>query len=745
MQSDTPGRDEETIQVVRQAGGGPARWRPAIGNEALELLRTAGLPESSRSPLLEESTAILSRCVPPANESGAETGLVVGHIQSGKTMSFTTVAALARDNGYPMVIVIAGTSKPLMRQSYERLRRDLRLASRRDRKWVHIHNPEAAHDHHNQIRAVLDEWRDPDVFPEERRTVLVTVMKHHQRLANLIDVLMQLDLGRTPTLVFDDEADQAGLNNLIKKNDESTTYRRLLELRRALPHHGFLQYTATPQGPLLINLIDVLSPGFAVVLTPGLNYTGGQMFFRGDRPLVREIPYSEIPTGDRPLLAPPETLREALRLFFLGVADGWVRNGGEGNRSMMIHPSFKTDPQQQYCLWVSTIVEDWIRILRNSEDPDFADLLDDYRTSYDDLRATVPDLSPFDDLRGRLRHAIRRTVVHEVNARQKATPQIDWSNAYSNVLVGGQALDRGFTVEGLTVTYMPRGIGVGNADTIQQRARFLGYKRDYMGFCRVFLEPAVADAFRRYVEHEEFIRERLKEHAESGEHLSGLRRAFLLAPDLKPTRGSIIDTDYVRLRLNARWFYPRAPHESDGAVEGNRKAIKRFSDMISLERQEHPQRTPIQTHESAEGISLQLVYEELLTNLRFARLNDAQNFLGVLTVVRAHLDEFSGATCSVYRMSCGMTRERTLNDASEIPNLFQGAAPVNPPERRGSIYPGDREIHAADGVTVQIHNLVLRGTDGDEKRDVPNVAVWIPRGMGGDVIIQNQGSLPEHD
>ncbi|MCB9109273.1 MAG: hypothetical protein H6633_34285 [Anaerolineales bacterium] len=49
-------------------------------------------------------------------------------------------------------------------------------------------------------------------------------------------------------------------------------------------------------------------------------------------------------------------------------------------------------------------------------------------------------------------------------------------------------------MEGLTVTYMPRGAGIGNADTIQQRARFFGYKRDYQQYCRIFLENRVHDA-----------------------------------------------------------------------------------------------------------------------------------------------------------------------------------------------------------------------------------------------------------
>ena len=71
-------------------------------------------------------------------------------------------------------------------------------------------------------------------------------------------------------------------------------------------------------------------------------------------------------------------------------------------------------------------------------------------------------------------------------------------------------MDRGFTVEGLTVTYMPRGLGIGNADTVQQRGRFFGYKQSYMGLCRVFVGPDVRRAFRDYVEHEEDVRGELE-------------------------------------------------------------------------------------------------------------------------------------------------------------------------------------------------------------------------------------------
>src|SRR5690606_5341635 len=127
--------------------------------------------------------------------------------------------------------------------------------------------------------------------------------------------------------------------------------------------------------------------------------------------------------------------------------------------------------------------------------------------------------------------------IMEVNTRgRQRTPQIEWRNEYGWILIGGQAMDRGFTVKGLTVTYMPRGIGVGAADTLQQRARFFGYKRDYLGYCRIYLESDALAAFEAYVAHEEEMRAELQTVRDSGIALTDWKRRFVLSPDLSPCR-----------------------------------------------------------------------------------------------------------------------------------------------------------------------------------------------------------------
>src|SRR6266404_785122 len=734
--------DAETIEIIRDNNDA---WNVVVGDETTSLIQQLGLPQNTSVTVRDEAASILRRCVPPNVNAGQETALVVGYIQSGKTMSFTTAAALARDNGYAMVIVIAGSSVPLTDQSRQRLRCDLRIDQRDDRCWRHLHNPRIQNRDHASIEMTLADWRDPTVPAHERSTVLITVMKNHRHLRNLIAVLSQLDLSEIPVLIFDDEADQAGLNNLINQGEESTTYHELRRLKQIVPHHTFLQYTATPQGPLLINLIDVLSPAFAATLTPGPDYTGGRHFFLGEQPLVRVIPPAEIPSNTNVLHEPPESLLQALRLFFLGVASGTIRDQARRNRSMMVHPTQRTGGHAQYFDWVNAIRDDWLSILQNSADPDYAELIGELREAYNDLRQTVGDLESFDDLLARLPRAIRRTEFHLVNAVRGHTPTIDWRASYAHILVGGQALDRGFTVEGLTVTYMPRGVGARRADTVQQRARFFGYKRQYIGYCRVFLEQDVANAFRRYVQHEEDIRGQLQSLQQEGRSLDELRRVFLLPQGMYATRDSIIDVDYVRARFTEGWFYPRAPHDSPNNGETNRETTLSFLNTLELVDDEgHESRTEIQRHRVVSGVPLREMYEQLLMRLRFSRLTDAQNFLGVLVIVRNHLRDAPDATCTIYEMSKGESRERALNSDGEISQLFQGAAPVNPPERRGEIYPGDRAVHSEDEITIQVHTLDLR-TDTNLIEDVTNMAVWIPPGVAGDVLIQDQGGVTSDD
>lgn len=744
-------------------------WTPKYGPETHELLHSVRAIMNDpigQARVLEEACDILARCPPPVGSlPRSETGLAIGYVQSGKTMSFTTVAALARDNGYRIVIVVTGVSKPLTGQSRTRLVEDLRLATRPDRPWLHLleEKPGSWAHRTSQIRGTLDAWHDPDGFPQDRRTVLITVMKHHGHLAAVTQMLR--DVGRdildeSPTLIIDDEADQAGLNTLVQENDESTTYSRLLSLKQTLPIHSYLQYTATPQAPLLINIIDLLSPRFAALLTPGPAYVGGQSFFKAQNlpNLCRNIPANEIPQKKQTLPGAPESLLDALRVFFLGVAAGDILDGRAGNRSMLVHPTHLRNGHTLYAGWIREVVRQWTTLLGlPAGDPDLNELYEDFHGSYRDLVRTVgSELPEFESLKRRLLPSLRGTDIQVVNSLTGATPQIDWKSSYSFILVGGQAMDRGFTVEGLTVTYMPRGIGEGNADTVQQRARFFGYKQPYRGYCRVYLDPATRAAFEEYVTHEEDLRAQLSVFAQAGKSLKAWRREFLLTDMLHPTRKNILDIPYVRETVTgSNWIWIRRPHHESVGMNENSRIIDGFFSVHDTRFSEvpgSPKRTPAQRPLWIEDLDLRSVYESLLAPLQFSFFEDSQRWTAMLLVLkwymRQHQKRSPGAPLpvAVVRMGTdrlrGLTvRSRELSDTGAIKNLFQGEAPVDPRELRGTVYPGDQRICAPDRVTIQIHRLQLtvEGTGAVVIPLVYSLAVLVPQSITEGVLLQEQG------
>lgn len=742
----------EVIEIQNQQSNGD--WQPFVGEETNDLLRSKGFTSQDGTlteggeRILDETYRIMQVCGNPNSPTNNETGIVIGYVQSGKTLSFTTLTALARDNNYQIVIVIAGVSTNLVNQSTQRLANDLRLNTRFDRKWTLLQNPNSRQESET-IETTLAQWADP-TFPKDRcRTLLITVMKNTSHLNNLVNTITGFDLTGVPTLIIDDEGDQASLNtrarwaarqNLdiesLTETQVSTIYRRITALRNVFPHHTFLQYTATPQANLFINIMDRLSPNFIKLLTPGTEYTGGIEFFRNNPNLIQEIPPAEIPGTNNPLHEIPDSLKSALRIFFLGVVSGELQNNHR-NRTMLVHPSRLQGDHNEFTNWIRNTCNSWQRLLSGTEEDEKRDLLEEFRDSYRQLLMTVPDLPSFEVLTGNdLIHALRYTQIVEVNSRNGVTPQIPWNDFYSWILVGGQSMDRGFTVEGLTVTYMPRNIGTGNVDTIQQRARFFGYKRGYLGYCRVFLDQVTIDSYNFIIEHEEDVRNRLQEFHLNDRHLNDWDREAVLNQMLNLTRRNIIYDDLNRDTFGNDWFRINAPHDTDELIESNRNALFSFLQPRSSsfnQDEGHPARTEDQKHLVAR-LSIGECLEHLLNKLRFTRESDSATYSSLRGILKGYQEEHPSEECLIYLMSANSIenwspRTRRLNRNDEIQQLFQGRNP-----RTGEVtYPGDSEIKEENLLTIQVHLLNIRDT---EYVNTPTLAIWIPEHMGTDIIRQ---------
>jgi len=167
--------------------------------------------EAAFRKVRDESLNIVRRCKPFDAKPGQRTGRVVGYVQSGKTMSMTSVAALARDNGCRIIVLLAGVTTNLLKQNAKRFRDTLLAAADGAEHWLIISSADGKdRDTDAQtLRNAVNEWRDKAMPDAEQRTLFFAVLKNHSHLDWLSGLLSKERLSDIPALILDDEADQA--------------------------------------------------------------------------------------------------------------------------------------------------------------------------------------------------------------------------------------------------------------------------------------------------------------------------------------------------------------------------------------------------------------------------------------------------------------------------------------------------------------------------------------------------------
>lgn len=716
------------IEIDIQSGkeeGKQISW----GATAQSLLEYS-VKESARETVFHESMSIFSKCLYPKSSDAQDLGLVVGRVQSGKTASFETVIALARDNGYKLVIILAGTTKLLADQSTKRLKKDLQVDGVRQKDWVVFSSAEGYIE--EVLKSTIEKHGKKARRFLKHKPVLLTLLKHYSHIDKLSEVLEKISMSGIPTLIIDDEADQASHDAKAKKDDSSTTFLSILRLRTAIPYHTYLQYTATPQAPLLIHIANELSPRFVHVLPMPEGYVGGETLFYDNSRYIKTIPEDEIPSPNEVLKETPESLYEALAVYITGVAIGFIM-GDDDIHSMLIHPSRLKDVHYNDLLLVRDTLGEWEReFALPDNDLDRIDLIGDFKKAYCELEVTSTDLPPFDQaLLEAISEAIEETSVVEVNSNNAAG--VNWESSVSHILVGGQSLDRGYTVKGLTVTYMSRGTGVGNADTIQQRARFFGFKEDYLHLCRVYLAEESRRAFEAYVDHERSLYSQLLECQEAGNSLKDWKRRFILDTDLKPCRQNVLHYGYSRWCPD-RWWNTEPFALADELNRKNKQLIEMVSSKYVFQQQPgHEDRTPFQRHTFSNEIPLSEVLVDLVSEWCGTSKAEKDTLLGYVLQLSEVLEKDPDATCCIYFMSPTKQRERSVSTQMRIQNLYQGSNSKSGVE----IYPGDRKYYDSKKVTIQIHDVKLI-KDNEVRERMSILAIRIPSSLACDWLVQDK-------
>ncbi len=484
--------------------------------------------------------------------------LALGRVQSGKTTSIAALSAAAADSHYQIIIAFLGSTNLLLDQNRERLEAALEMDSSRY-VWKPLPKITGA-----RSAIEIAKWVD------KGRCVFIPVIKNAQPLKKLAVALSALTgASEMKILIIDDEADQASLNTRINDDSPSSTYSAITAIREAVPQSLYVQYTATPYAPLLLPPGDPLSPTSIVFLEPGEGYTGGREFFvLNENKVTQRIPDTDEENSIQRAGRLPLSLKEAFAFFVAGAAILYSVDNASPPISMLVHSTHLNDGQKRYAHLLNAQINK-LRSEENLEHSESGELLKKERLILESNGVPTIDDKVFWE---NVSLVLRELNVVLVNSASDVK-SVEWNHSPFHLLIGGNKLDRGFTVEGLTVTYMNRKPSE-QVDTIEQRARAFGYRSSFLPYCKVFATERTLELLKGIVHTEDDLRAELDDWIGRGGEISEWARevGLNLPQGARPTRANVIQAVNT---FNSRkgWFWLRRPNVRDESIEHNNLVI----------------------------------------------------------------------------------------------------------------------------------------------------------------------------
>lgn len=584
------GKNRQKIEVATDQG---SSWKIYEN----KLISQKWTPDAINS-IRESSKEVLGYLNDDREKFGTTKGLVLGNVQSGKTANMAGVISMAADQGFNFFIVLTGTIENLRKQTSNRLFNDLNGSG--NLNWQTIENPSLRN------RTAEKNISNFNLANNDRHRYLSVCLKNKTRLSNLVDWLYS-DENKTrqlKILVIDDEADQASINtNNVEEEENATAINKLI---KKLVNHkdvkamNYIAYTATPYANILNESSEesLYPKDFIVVLPQSPDYIGPTEMFGTSEPeqypkidITREISTDDADSirdiqKGRSVDVLPSSFRKSIDWFILSLA-GMRAIGYNKPVSMLIHTTFKVNEHfviarkvEEYLNYIKNHKNDYLRQLKtlfSDETIDFSrskflENMENYSTPNE-----VPQYPSWSDVRAQIERLFRLSdedYMSHVQISEKGQPKyhdgfhiaIDNSKVNSTdeivrlvypsrknmtrlapafIVIGGNTLSRGLTIEGLVSTFFLR--TTNQADTLMQMGRWFGYRKGYEIFPRVWLEYVANRRFQFLAQLNLELRENLSFYSEKG------YTPVEVAPMIKNS------PDYQLVRITS-------PNKSQGAI-----------------------------------------------------------------------------------------------------------------------------------------------------------------------------------
>lgn len=507
------------------------------------LVKDKGFPVNVVAEMDNVSDEIVDLLGDPSRTEEREQrrGLIIGDVQSGKTVNYSGVICKAVDAKFRVVILMTGTTNDLRKQTQIRL----------DEAFTGIDtgsetlNFIGVGQYNKKLRPISFTTVDKDFSKSAAkqlssalsqsdgdRPMLFVIKKNVSVLKSLLDwIKTHNQYGENKidgsVLMIDDEADYASVNTKAAGEDRSKTNAYIEELLNVFRFASYVGFTATPYANVFIDPEtdeDMEKEGlfpkdYIYTLNAPTNYIGARNIFPEDgkyHNMLRPIkdgedfyPLRHKKDDDLGELSP--SLKDAVNAFLLANVIRDLRDDVNTHRSMMINVTRFVNTQQLLRKAVRDYVDDIKRSIKNYASlPTERALQDKYINSlYESFKREYSHKEfTWEQIQANLFESVLPIQVFAAHGGGDDLNYEEYEDGLRTIVVGGQRLSRGLTLEGLIVSYLYRNSMA--YDTLMQMGRWFGYRSKYDDICRLWMDKVSQDWYAFISEATDELREEVK-------------------------------------------------------------------------------------------------------------------------------------------------------------------------------------------------------------------------------------------
>lgn len=456
-------------------------------------------------------------------------GLIIGDVQSGKTSTYIGFLCKAADAGYKVFILLTGTIESLRRQTQERVEEGFigidmsanvtggkRVGVGLDNKPIYAMSMTSRVSdftgNNDKIAVSLASNNDAVVFVIKKNTTTLQKLTKWLISLNADPITHKIDM---PMLMIDDEADNASINTSADKEDPTKINKLIRELANVFTKSNYVGFTATPFANVFIDpetsekmeTQDLFPEDFIVSLPTPDNYIGATKIFAVDGAYHNQLIYIKDAGREEADGYPfyfkhrkewegelPDSLTDAVYAFYIANAIRDLRGDFKEHRSMLVNISRFVAVQKYIKTQIEAIHKNAYRAIKfnlgygkdSLKDPILKRIHNVWGKYYSAVEFS------WDEIADRMFRSIENIQIKVVNST-RGSEKLEYpkNDSLRVIAIGGLALSRGLTLEGLVISYFYR--NTSTYDVLMQMGRWFGYRKNYDDLFRIWTHKDSAD------------------------------------------------------------------------------------------------------------------------------------------------------------------------------------------------------------------------------------------------------------